>query len=206
MEKKRQRKRLAALNEDDEQQQQQEEAQQQDEQQAEPQQQKKRQKDNKKIRQQEARRLKDATLAERQITALQQSLNPQLNGRDDEKESAELQAVIPPEQQDTDDEQQEARIRSKPERKGQQKTQSFAAFSSTIASLLADEGAAGSAAVLSKDTKVFENIKSIQAEEKLRREIIAERRHKRGLAHRQPTEDDPEVEATLKKLATKGSA
>ena len=42
-----------------------------------------------------------------------------------------------------------------------------------IASLLADDGTAGSAVVLSKDAKVFENIRSRQAEEKLRREIIA---------------------------------
>lgn len=121
MEKKKQRKLLAATDEDDEQQQQQEEPQQH---------QKKRQKGDKKIRQQEARRLKDATLAERQISALQQALNPQPNGAQEEQEAAEAHTVFP-EQQDTDDEQQEAQIHRKTKTEKQQKTQSLAAFSSS---------------------------------------------------------------------------
>lgn len=160
----------------------------------------KREKKHKRIKQQESRRLQDASRAERGISALQKTLNLGVDDEGEETKTIDIQSM----QSETDDEEQETDFNHKKAKRKKKPTKSLSAFSATMASLLAQEPEGGSA-VLSQDAGVFENIKTEQAEERIRRELIAERRHKRSLTHRLPSEDNPELEANLKRLATKGT-
>lgn len=163
----------------------------------------KREKRHKKIRQQEVRRLQDANRAARDINALQQTLNPSVSQEDQEPPTMQT-LDLPAEPNEADDEQDAVDLHRKNSKSKKQQNQSLIAFSAAMTSLLAQEGEGGSA-VLSQDSRIFDAIKTQQTEERIRKEIIAERRHKRSLTHRLPSPDDAEIEANLKRLATKGT-
>ncbi|OEH80317.1 hypothetical protein cyc_02668 [Cyclospora cayetanensis] len=177
-----------------------------------------RQKVAKKIRHQEERRKRDVDLMERRISELHHSLKSQGDEEDEVEESqaVDLRDVTEEDGPTTGTQrmccsqlkaeitQRDLHGHCKRDAESQSMGESLDAFSSAIASLL-EGGEDGSATVLSRDQRVFADLRNQQVEEKVRKEVIAERRLKRSQSHRQPSEADPEEEANLKRLATKGT-
>ncbi|KAL8451820.1 hypothetical protein Emed_001700 [Eimeria media] len=211
-------------------QQQQQQQQHKQQQQQQQQQQQKRQKGDKRIRQQEAKRLRDSQKAEAAISALQQTLNPSFSEETDKPS----QTLNPSDSSDTEQpsdlgpshaaetkskrqqqQQQQQQQQEQQQRKQQQtrdlgrtakkqKTQSLSEFSAAIAAALAENAGKG-AVSLAADPEVLRKTEEEKTQEAMRRQLLAERRLRRNMQHRQPSEDDPEVEANLKRLATKGT-